>query len=200
MIDSAHFLPPLCGQSPDDHIFEQSIARKYVLYLSRPGNGICHSLHYACFGVPRKSVMGTDSHTPTRGAIGMLAIGAGGMVVATAMAGLPMRLNMPEIIRVNLTGLLRPGVNAKDVILEMLRRYGVKGGLGKVYEYTGEGVGTLDIPSRGTIANMGAEMGATTSVFPSDEAGRRFFRSQGRESAFIPLAQVRVSQEAGVSI
>ena len=183
-----HNLLYVDNKTPDDHIFLQSIARKYGLYLSRPGNGICHSLHYARFGVPGKSVLGTDSHTPTGGAIGMLAIGAGGMDVATAMAGLPMRLKMPEVIRVNLTGRLSPGVNAKDVILEMLRRYGVNGGLGKVYEYVGEGVETLDVPSRGTIANMGAEMGATTSVFPSDETVRRFFRSQGREDAFIALA------------
>ncbi len=182
-----HNLLYVDNKTPDDHIFLQSIAKKYGLWLSRPGNGICHSVHYARFGVPGKTLLGTDSHTTTGGAIGMLAIGAGGMDAATAMAGFPLRLKMPEVVRVNLTGRLRPGVNAKDVILEMLRRLGVKGGLGKVFEYMGEGVATLDVPERGTIANMGAEMGATTSIFPADGIVRAFFQSQGRESDYREL-------------
>lgn len=182
-----HNLLYVDNKSPDDHIFLQSIAKRYGLYLSRPGNGIMHSVHYARFGVPGKTSMGTDSHTTTGGAICMLALGAGGMDAAAAMAGLPMRLKMPEVVRVTLTGRLRPGCNAKDVVLEMLRRYGVKGGLGKVYEYVGPGVATLEVPERGTIANMGAEMGATTSIFPADAQTRRFFAAQGREEAFVEL-------------
>ena len=182
-----HNLLYVDNKTPDDHIFLQSIAQRYGIYLSRAGNGICHSVHYARFGIPGKSLMGTDSHTPTAGAIGMLAIGAGGMDVAAAMAGLPVRITMPKIVRVELTGRLRPGVSAKDVVLEMLRRYGVKGGLGRIFEYTGDGVATLEVPERGTIANMGAEMGATTSVFPADETVQAFFRAQGREDAFVPL-------------
>lgn len=183
-----HNLLYIDNKTPDDHIFLQSIARKYGLYLSRPGNGICHSLHYARFGIPGKSILGTDSHTPTGGAIGMLAIGAGGMDVTTAMAGLPVRLKMPQIIRVNLVGKLAPGCNAKDVILDMLRRYSVKGGVGKIYEYTGPGVETLEVPERGTIANMGAEMGSTTSVFPADDVVRKFFEAQGRSADYVPLS------------
>ncbi|HWQ58748.1 MAG TPA: aconitate hydratase [Clostridia bacterium] len=175
------------NKTPDDHIFLQSVAKKYGLFLSRAGNGICHSVHYARFGIPGKSLLGTDSHTPTSGAIGMLAIGAGGMDVASAMAGLPMRLNMPRVVGVCLTGRLRPGCNAKDAALEMLRRFGVKGGNGTVFEYFGEGLEHLEIPERATIANMGAEMGATTSVFPADEQTRRFFAAQGREADFVPL-------------
>lgn len=183
-----HNLLYIDNKTPDDHIFLQSIARKYGLYLSRPGNGICHSLHYARFGIPGKSILGTDSHTPTGGAIGMLAIGAGGMDVTTAMAGLPVRLKMPQIIRVNLIGKLAPGCNAKDVILDMLRRYSVKGGVGKIYEYTGPGVETLEVPERGTIANMGAEMGSTTSVFPADDVVRKFFEAQGRSADYVQLS------------
>ena len=179
-----HNLLYIDHKTPDDHIFLQSIAQKYGLYLSRPGNGICHSVHYARFGIPGKTLLGTDSHTTTGGAIGMLAIGAGGMDVAAAMAGFALRLKMPEIIRVHLTGQLRPGVSAKDVVLEMLRRYGVKGGVNKVFEYVGPGVQTLLVPERGTIANMGAEMGATTSVFPADDVVRDFFLSQGRAKDF----------------
>ena len=182
-----HNLLYVDNKTPDDHIFLQSIAKKYGLYLSRPGNGICHSVHYARFGIPGKTLMGTDSHTTTGGCIGMFAIGAGGMDVATAMAGLPMRLRMPAVVRVNLTGALRPGVNAKDVILEMLRRYGVKGGLGRVFEYVGPGVAGLSVPERGTIANMGAEMGATTSIFPADGVVRDFFAAQGRANEFVEL-------------
>lgn len=182
-----HNLLYVDNKTPDDHIFLQSVAQRYGLYLSRPGNGICHSIHYARFGVPGKTSMGTDSHTTTGGAIGMLSLGAGGMDAATAMAGMPMRLKMPEVIKVNLTGKLRPGCNAKDVILEMLRRYSVKGGLGKVYEYTGPGAADLEVPERGTIANMGAELGATTSIFPSDDQVYKFFKAQGREEDFTKL-------------
>ena len=183
-----HNLLYVDSKTPDDHIFLQSIAKKYGLYVSRPGNGICHSVHLARFAAPGKTLLGTDSHTPTSGAVGMLAIGAGGMDVATAMAGLPLRLTMPEVIKVELTGRLAPGCNAKDVALEMLRRFGVKGGLGKVFEYVGQGVATLEVPERGTIANMGAEMGATTSIFPADSAVKAFFDSQGRENDFVYLS------------
>ena len=183
-----HNLLYVDSKTPDDHIYLQSVAKKYGLWLSRPGNGICHSVHYARFGVPGKSLMGTDSHTTTGGAIGMFAIGAGGMDAAAAMAGLPVRLRMPEIVKVNLTGRLRPGSSAKDVVLEMLHRFGVKGGLCKVFEYVGPGALTLEVPERGTIANMGAEMGATTSIFPSDEVVRKFFAAQGREADFVALA------------
>lgn len=182
-----HNLLYVDNKTPDDHIFLQSIAKRYGLYLSRPGNGICHSIHYARFGIPGKTSMGTDSHTTTGGAIGMFALGAGGMDAATAMSGMPIRLKMPQVIKVNLIGKLRPGSNAKDVILEMLRRYSVKGGLGKVYEYVGPGVKTLEVPERGTIANMGAELGATSSIFPADEQVRRFFSAQGREKDFVEL-------------
>ncbi|MDL2327424.1 aconitate hydratase [Ruminococcaceae bacterium OttesenSCG-928-A11] len=183
-----HNLLYIDSKTPDDHLFLQSIAKKYGLYLSRPGNGICHSVHYARFGMPGKSLLGTDSHTPTAGAIGMLAIGAGGMDVAMAMAGLPLRLRMPQVVRVHLEGTLAPGVGAKDIVLEMLRRFGVNGGLGKVFEYTGPGAAALEVPQRATIANMEAEMGATTSVFAADEMVRKFFAAQGREPDFVPLA------------
>lgn len=182
-----HNLLYIDSKTPDDHIFLQSIAKRYGIYLSRPGNGICHSVQFARFGIPGRTLLGTDSHSTTAGAIGMFAVGGGGMDAATAMAGLPLRLRMPEVVRVNLTGRLRPGVNAKDVILEMLRRYGVKGGMGKVFEYVGEGAKTLEVPERATIANMGAELGATSSIFEADEVVREFFRAQGRASAFVPL-------------
>lgn len=173
--------------TPDDHIFLTSIAKKYGIYLSRPGNGIMHSVQYARFGIPGKTSLGTDSHTTTGGAIGMLAIGGGGMDGATAMAGLPIRLKMPKVVRVYLTGKLRPGCSGKDVILEMLRRYSVKGGLGRVYEYVGPGVETMEVPERATIANMGAELGATGSIFPADETVRRFFIAQDREKDFVEM-------------
>ena len=163
-----HNLLYVNSMNPDDHVYLQSVARKYGVYLSRPGNGICHTVHMARFGVPGKISMGGDSHTPHGGAIGMLCIGVGGMDVATAMTGIPMRLKMPQIVKVHLTGQLKPGVNAKEVVLEMLRRETVKGGLGKIYEYTGPGAASLEVPQRATIANMGAEMGATTSIFPAD--------------------------------
>lgn len=182
-----HNLLYVDNKTPDDHIYLQSIAKKYGLYLSRPGNGICHSLHFARFGIPGKTIMGSDSHTPSAGGIGMLAIGAGGMDVATAMAGIPFRLKMPEIVKVNLKGRLRPGVSSKDIILEMLRRLSVKGGLGKIFEYVGEGASNLEVPERSTITNLGAELGATSSVFPADDVVRRFFKSQNREADFIEL-------------
>lgn len=182
-----HNLLYIDTKAPDDHIFLQGIARKYGIYLSRAGNGICHVVHCSRFGKPCKSLLGTDSHTTASGAIGMLAIGAGGMDVAAAMAGLPVRLKMPEIVNVRLVGKLRPGVAAKDVILEMLRRYTVKGGAGKIFEYTGEGAEGLGVFERLTIANMGAELGATTSVFPADETVRRFLCAQGRGEDYAPL-------------
>lgn len=182
-----HNLLYVDNKTPDDHIFLQSIAKKYGLYLSRPGNGICHSVHQARFAIPGKTLMGSDSHTTTAGGVGMLSFGAGGMDVARAMAGLPMRFRMPSIVKVNLTGKLNPGVTAKDVILEMLRRYGVKGGLGKVFEYVGEGAKTLEVPERATITNMGAELGATSSIFPADEVVREFFKAQNREGEFVEL-------------
>ena len=182
-----HNLLQVDNKTPDDHLYLQSIAAKYGLYLSRAGNGICHTVHCARFGKPGKSLLGTDSHTTSGGALGMLAIGAGGMDVATAMAGLPLRLRMPKVVRVELRGRLRPGTAPKDVILEMLRRYTVKGGVGKVFEYVGPGVETLSVPDRMTIANMGAELGATTSVFPADETVRRFLRAQDREQDYVPL-------------
>lgn len=173
--------------TPDDHIYLQTVAQKYGVHVSRPGNGICHAVHVARFGAPGKVSMGGDSHTPHGGAIGMLCIGVGGMDVATAMTGVPMRLKMPKVVKVNLTGSLKPGVNAKEIILEMLRRESVKGGLGKVYEYVGPGAASLEVPQRATIANMGAEMGATTSIFPADAQVRKFMKAQGREDAYVEL-------------
>ena len=182
-----HNLLYVDNKTPDDHIYLQSAAKKFGVYVSRPGNGICHTVHVARFGVPGKVSMGGDSHTPHGGAIGMLCIGVGGMDVATAMTGVPMRLIMPRVIRVNLTGSLKPGCNAKEVILEMLRRVTIKGGLGNVYEYTGPAVAEMEVPARATIANMGAEMGATTSIFPADEEVRKFLAAQGREEAYREL-------------
>lgn len=174
-------------KTPDDHIYLTSAAKKFGVHVSRAGNGICHSVHVARFGAPGKVSMGGDSHTPHGGAIGMLSIGVGGMDVATAMTGVPMRLKMPRVIKVNLTGRLQPGTNAKEVILEMLRKITIKGGLGNVYEYVGSGAETLEVPERTTITNMGAEMGATTSIFPADEQVRKFMKAQGREDEFIEL-------------
>ena len=182
-----HNLLYVDSKTPDDHIFLQSIAKRYGLYLSRPGNGIMHSVQLARFGIPGKVSLGTDSHTPSGGALGMLSIGGGGMDVAVAMAGIPYRLKMPQVVNVRLTGRLRPGVAAKDLILEMLRRYSVKGGLGKVYEYTGPGVKTLAVPARATISNMGAEMGATTSIFPADDRVREFMEAQGRGDQYVEM-------------
>ena len=182
-----HNLLYVNNMTPDDHIYLQSVARKHGVYVSRPGNGICHAVHVARFGVPGKVSMGGDSHTPHGGAIGMLCIGVGGMDVATAMTGVPMRLKMPKVVKVELTGRLAPGVNAKEVVLEMLRRESVKGGLGKVYEYVGPGAETLEVPQRATIANMGAEMGATSSIFPADKQVKRFLEGQGRGDAYVEL-------------
>lgn len=174
-------------KTPDDHIYLQSAARRFGVHVSRPGNGICHTVHVARFGAPGKVSMGGDSHTPHGGSIGMLCIGVGGMDVATAMTGVPMRLKMPRVVQVYLTGSLKPGVNAKEVILEMLRRVSIKGGLGNVYEYTGPGAAALEVPQRATITNMGAELGATTSIFPADEQVHKFLKAQGREDAYREL-------------
>ncbi len=174
-------------KTPDDHIYLQSAAKRFGVYVSRPGNGICHAVHLARFGKPGLISMGGDSHTPHGGAIGMLAIGVGGMDVATAMTGVPMRLTMPRVVNVYLTGHLRPGVNSKEVILQMLKKVSIKGGLGKVYEYTGPGAASLEVPQRATITNMGAEMGATTSIFPADEPVRRYLTAQGRTEDYTEL-------------
>lgn len=182
-----HNLLYVNNMTPDDHIYLQSVAKKYGVHVSRPGNGICHTVHVARFGAPGKISMGGDSHTPHGGSIGMLCIGVGGMDVATAMTGVPMRLKMPRVVRVNLTGELKPGVNAKEIILEMLRRVSIKGGLGNVYEYVGPGVASLEVPARATISNMGAEMGATTSIFPADEQVRKFLTAQGRAEDYVEL-------------
>ena len=175
-------------ENADDHRYIASVARKHGIYLSKPGNGICHQVQLERIGKPGKTLLGSDSHTPTGGALGMIAIGAGGLDVAVAMGGGAYYLSCPSVVSVRLTGRLSRGVAAKDVILELLRRLTVKGGVGKVMEYTGPGVETLSIPERATIANMGAELGATTSVFPSDEVTRGFLKAQGREADFIPLA------------
>lgn len=175
-------------ENADDHRYIQSIAKKHGLYYSRPGNGICHQVHLERFGVPGKTLIGSDSHTPTGGGIGMLAFGAGGLDVAVAMGGGTYYINMPKILRVNLTGKLSPWVSAKDVILEVLKILTVKGGVGKIVEYCGDGVATLSVPERATITNMGAELGASTSIFPSDEITRAFLKAQGREQDWIPLA------------
>ncbi|MDY4969955.1 MAG: aconitate hydratase [Lachnospiraceae bacterium] len=175
------------NMTPDDHIYLQSAAKRFGVHVSRPGNGICHTVHVARFGAPGKISMGGDSHTPHGGSIGMLCIGVGGMDVATAMTGVPMRLKMPRVVNVKLTGELKPGCNAKEIILEMLRRVTIKGGLGNVYEYTGPGVKTLEVPARATISNMGAELGATTSIFPADEQVHKFMKAQGREEDYVEL-------------
>lgn len=182
-----HNLLYLDHKTPDDHIYLQSVAKRYGVNVSRPGNGICHAVQVARFGAPGKLSMGGDSHTPHGGSIGMLCIGVGGMDVATAMSGVPMRLKMPEVVNVRLSGSLRPGCSSKDVILEMLRRLSVKGGLGKVFEYTGPGAAMLEVEDRVTITNMGAELGATSSIFPADEQVRKFMKAQGREDAYIEL-------------
>ena len=174
-------------RNPDDHIYLQSVAAKYGLYFSRPGNGICHQIHLERFARPGKTLLGSDSHTPTAGGIGSLAIGAGGLNVAAAMAGEPFALKYPKIVGVKLSGKLPPWVSAKDIILELLRRVDVKGGVGKIFEYFGPGVKTLSIPERATITNMGTETGATTSIFPSDEITREFLKAQGREEQWIEL-------------
>ena len=172
----------------DDHRFIGSVAKKHGIYFSRPGNGICHQVHLERFGVPGKTLIGSDSHTPTGGGIGMIAIGAGGMDVAVAMGGGTYYITCPKVVKVELTGKLQPWVAAKDVILEVLKRLSVKGGVGKVIEYCGEGVKTLSVPERATITNMGAELGATTSIFPSDEITYQFLKAQGRDDVYTPLS------------
>ena len=167
-------------ENADDHRYIQTVTKKHGIYFSRPGNGICHQVHLERFGIPGKTLIGSDSHTPTGGGIGMLAMGAGGMDVAIAMGGGTYYIPMPTMTRINLTGYLKPWVSAKDVILEVLRRMTVKGGVGKIIEYGGEGVKTLSVPERATITNMGAELGATTSIFPSDEITLAFLKAQDR--------------------
>ncbi len=174
-------------ENADDHRYIQTVCKKHGIWFSHPGNGICHQVHLERFGKPGKTLLGSDSHTPTGGGIGMLAMGAGGLDVAVAMGGGEYFITYPKILRVELKGALRPMVGAKDVILEVLRQIGVKGGVGFILEYTGEGVKTLSVPQRATITNMGAETGATTSIFPSDEITQAFLRAQGREEDFTPL-------------
>lgn len=175
-------------KNADDHIFLQTVAKKHGVYFSKPGNGICHQVHLERFGRPGKTLLGSDSHTPTGGGIGMLAIGAGGLDVAVAMAGQPFYFPMPKIVRVELKNRLRPWVSSKDVILHLLSILTVKGGVNKIMEYGGEGVASLSVPERATITNMGAELGATTSIFPSDENTRKFLEAQGRVEDYVPLA------------
>ena len=174
-------------ENPDDHLFLQTMAAKYGAYFSRPGNGISHQAALERLDVPGQTMLGADSHTPQAGAMAMLAIGAGGFEVAAAMAGEPYCFKMPQIVLVRLTGELKPWVSAKDVILELLRRYTVSGGVGKIFEYGGPGLTTLNVPQRSTIANMGAELGLTSSVFPGDEQTLRFLKAQKREKDFVPL-------------
>lgn len=175
-------------ENADDHRFIQSVCKKHGIYFSRPGNGICHQVHLERFGKPGKTLIGSDSHTPTGGGIGMLAMGAGGLDVAVAMGGGAYYITMPKMVRVNLSGALSPWVSAKDVILKVLEVMSVKGGVGKIVEYGGEGVKTLSVPERATITNMGAELGATTSIFPSDEITREFLKKQGREEDYTELS------------
>ncbi len=175
-------------ENADDHRFIGSVAKKHGIYFSRPGNGICHQVHLERFGIPGKTLIGSDSHTPTGGGIGMIAIGAGGLDVAVAMGGGAYYITCPKVVKVELTGKLSPWVAAKDVILEVLRRLSVKGGVGKVIEYCGEGVKTLSVPERATITNMGAELGATTSIFPSDEITKEFLNAQKREEVWTELS------------
>jgi len=174
-------------ENADDHLYIQTVAKKYGIHFSRPGNGICHQVHLERFTIPGETLLGSDSHTPTAGGMGMLAIGAGGVDVAVAMAQGEYHFTMPRIVRVNLIGKLNPGVSAKDIILELLRRISVKGGVGKIFEYTGEGVKNLSIPQRATITNMGAELGATTSIFPGDERTFEFLRAQKREKDYLEI-------------
>ncbi len=174
-------------ENADDHRFIQSVAKKHGIYFSRPGNGICHQVHLERFGIPGKTLIGSDSHTPTGGGIGMLAFGAGGLDVAVAMGGGEYHINMPKMTKINLRGKLSPWVSAKDVILAVLQKMSVKGGVGKIIEYGGEGVKTLSVPERATITNMGTELGATTSIFPSDEITREFLEAQGRGDCWKEL-------------
>lgn len=182
----------------DDHAYLQSVASKHGIYFSKAGNGICHQLHLERFAKPGKTLIGSDSHTPTGGAMAMIAIGAGGLDVAKAMAGIPYRITYPKIIEVRLSGKLPHGVSSKDIILELLKRESVKGGVGKIYEYTGEGVKNLSVYQRATITNMGAELGATTSIFPSDENTKEFLIRQKREEDFVELAADEGAQYDGL--
>ena len=175
-------------ENADDHRFIQSVAKKHGIWYSRPGNGICHQVHLERFGKPGKTLIGSDSHTPTGGGIGMLAMGAGGLDVAVAMGGGAYHITMPKMLRVNLLGKLPAWVSAKDIILKVLQILSVKGGVGKIVEYAGPGVETLTVPERATITNMGAELGATTSIFPSDDVTRAFLKAQGREADWVPLS------------
>lgn len=175
-------------ENADDHLFLQSMAAKYGIYFSKPGNGICHQVHLERFGIPGQTLLGSDSHTPTAGGLGMLAIGVGGLDVAVAMGGSPFYMIMPKIIQVNLTGKLQPWVTAKDIILEMLHRLTVTGGISKIFEYAGDGVNILTVSERATITNMGAELGATSSIFPSDEKTLSFLQSQKRDQAWNPIS------------
>lgn len=175
------------SENADDHKFIETVAKKHGIYFSRPGNGICHQVNLERFGVPGATLLGSDSHTPTGGGIGMIAIGAGGLDVAVAMGGGAYYLNMPKVVNIELKGKLKPGVSAKDVILKVLQILTVKGGVGKVIEYSGPGIEELTVPDRATITNMGAELGATTSIFPSDEVTRSFLKAQGREADYLPL-------------
>jgi aconitase (EC 4.2.1.3) len=174
-------------KNPDDHKYLMSVAKRYGIWLSKPGNGICHQVHLERFAKPGKTLLGSDSHTPTAGGMGMIAIGAGGLDVASAMAGEPFYLRMPKVVGVHLKGKLPDWVTAKDIILELLRRLTVKGGVGKIFEYFGEGIKELSVPERATITNMGAELGATTSIFPSDEITRAYLRAQGREEDWVEI-------------
>ena len=175
------------SENADDHLYIQTVAKKYGIYFSRPGNGICHQVHLERFAVPGETLLGSDSHTPTAGGMGMLAIGAGGVDVAVAMAQGEYHFTMSKIVKVNLTGRLNPWVSAKDIILELLKRLTVKGGVGKIFEYAGEGVKSLSIPQRATITNMGAELGATNSIFPSDEITFEFLKAQKREKDYLEI-------------
>ncbi len=175
-------------ENADDHRYLQTVAARYGIVFSRPGNGICHQVHLERFGKPGKTMLGSDSHTPTNGGLGMIAIGAGGLDVALAMGGEPFYLSMPKVVLVKLTGKLQPFVSAKDIILELLRRLTVKGGVNRIFEYGGEGVSSLSVPERSTITNMGAELGATTSIFPSDEKTHQYLKAQGREQDYRPYA------------
>jgi aconitate hydratase len=174
-------------ENADDHKFLQTIANKYGIIFSPAGSGICHQVHLERFGIPGKTLIGSDSHTPTGGGIGMLSFGAGGLDVACAMAGQPFYITMPKIVKVKLTGKLRPWVSAKDIILELLRVLSVKGGRGKIFEFSGEGVKTLSVPERATITNMGTELGATTTIFPSDEITKDFLKRQNRENVWSEM-------------
>lgn len=190
-------------ENADDHKFIQTVASKYGVYFSKPGNGICHQIFLERFSVPGDTLIGSDSHTPTAGGVGMLAMGAGGLDVALAMGGGAYNINTPKVVKINLTGKLNKMVTAKDVILEVLRKFTVKGGVGKVFEYAGEGVKSLSVPERATITNMGAELGATTSIFPSDERTLEFFKAQGRESDWIefkPDADAVYDEEATINL